>query len=29
MTLAELYALRDGRLPTTTPDRDGHTGLYL
>ncbi|EFC79621.1 DUF5925 domain-containing protein [Parafrankia sp. EUN1f] len=29
MTLAELFALRDGRLPAAIPDRDGHTGLYL
>ncbi|SQD96532.1 AAA ATPase [Parafrankia sp. Ea1.12] len=28
-TLAELFALRDGRMPATTPERDGHTGLYL
>ncbi len=28
-TLAELFALRDGRMPATTPEREGHTGLYL
>lgn len=29
MTLAELFALRDGRLPTAAQEKEGHTGLYL
>jgi hypothetical protein len=29
MTLAELFALRDGRLPAQTVQPDAHSGLYL
>jgi hypothetical protein len=29
MTLAELFALRDGNLPVQTTRPDAHSGLYL